>query len=1105
MRRSRSRHLALVAAAASAVGAIPTASTASVTLTQSSNTAWTISNGNVTVVFNPSADDVTSVQLGSGASASPNLVSELDEEFAGTPFGAGNQTFNSQIGPNKSYADVWTTTASTGNSTNPITYSFHYLIFANDPTVYCYEVLNHSATDPATSVGQGQFLFRSNSSLFPNLYQTNTGPNQLGTSKAVTTLNVPSTNGNWTTVSAVTGRQVQNAVTDLTGSGIAGDNGTNFFTKYDYSTYTQFFQAETMYGGKYAVTEVDPSIDTLSGGPTKQELAYTDPGILNMEFLSDHYGMDGTFTPSAEDPGYAYTPTQGVATTRLFGPFGFTVTSSTSATAATINQNAINAIASDQAEFNTDAELAASGYVSTASRGSIQINAGNPAGWSSNTANNTVVLSEPGVNFQESTQGYQYWGQLSQSGNVSISNVVPGTYRLSMYELGQWGETRVEGVQVGANGAVDIPPNLKFTPENFGTAAPIWTLGTPNRSANEFLNGHNSSGADQREYQGSYDYWGEEQTLGNPGKVVYYATAVGSTAATNNPNAWIANQWGKFDPGEFDSSNNSSDNYANVAPSYVTAAGGPATYSGSPWEIHFTTTAAQDAQGQYVVLSVGLAASEASLVVELNGHQEIWHYNGAEVSDPAVRSGDAGFYQFLAFQFPTSDLLAAGDNDEFTFSVSQPNGVMYDAMRMEITNTSASPSVTGWNDYYYITGANSQVSDNDAAFNYQILTWSGNGATGGGNGTWDVNTTSSWSNGTSAVVWSDNTTAGRDSAVFGGAAGTVSLSTAASAGCVQFTTPGYTLSGNGTITLGSGGIDATQLSNGTTAINTAIALAAAQSWNIGNGTTLSAGGSISGAFALTKTGSGTLALNGVNIYSGGTIVSAGTLLANSSDTLNGSTGSGLVTVASGATLGGTGQIRGSIIMDGTITAGNASTSGAPGKLTANNAASITTLAGGGAYDVKINNATGTGGTNWDELVLSGLSVTASSASPFTIELYALNISDLAGAVSNFNKAVGDTWTIARISGITRTALSSDLAAGDFALNTANFTDNNPLSSTGGHFSLDAVTDGTGADLQIMYSATPEPGSALLCLCAVTPALSTRCRRPRRPPRWSSRR
>ncbi len=489
--------LALVLAATFAA-LVETAQAAPVTITKSSNTDWSISNGLISFVFDPSSDNVTSVQLGSGGGASANLLdpstSELDEEFAGTPFGSGPQTFGSLTGTNSSYEDVWTTTASSGTA-NPITYSFHYLVYANDPTIYCYEVLNHAATDPATNVGQGQFLFRSNPSLFTNLYQINTGPNQLGTSNAVTTLNVPSTNSNWSTVTAEPGRTVQNVTYDLTGSGIAGDNGTNFFAKYDYSTYTQFYQAETMYGSKYAVTEVDPAIDTLSGGPTKQELAWTDPAILNMEFLSGHYGIDGS--GSGAFPGYAYYPTQGVNTTKLYGPYGFTVSSATAATAATINQNAINAIPADQAEFNTDTELAANGYVNTTARGSLQVTVSNSAGWSSNTANNTIVLSQPGVNFQESTQGYQYWGQLSQNGSTTVNGIVPGAYRLSIYELGQWGESRFDGVQISGT-QTTVPTNAKFTPENFGTAPPIWTIGTPNRSANEFLNGHNASGADQR-------------------------------------------------------------------------------------------------------------------------------------------------------------------------------------------------------------------------------------------------------------------------------------------------------------------------------------------------------------------------------------------------------------------------------------------------------------------------------------------------------------------------------------------------------------------------------------------------------------------------------
>ena len=62
----------------------------------------------------------------------------------------------------------------------------------------------------------------------------------------------------------------------------------------------------------------------------------------------------------------------------------------------------------------------------------------------------------------------------------------------------------------------------------------------------------------------------------------------------------------------------------------------------------------------------------------------------------------------------------------------------------------------------------------------------------------------------------------------------------------------------------------------------------------------------SGTLALTKGGSSTLTLAGANTYTGNTAVNAGTLL------VNGSIGAGAVTVASGATLGGTNTIGGNV-------------------------------------------------------------------------------------------------------------------------------------------------------------------------------------------------
>src|SRR5258707_5479190 len=45
---------------------------------------------------------------------------------------------------------------------------------------------------------------------------------------------------------------------------------------------------------------------------------------------------------------------QGVASSKLYGPYGFTISSVTGTTGAAINQNVINSIPNQQAEFNTD-------------------------------------------------------------------------------------------------------------------------------------------------------------------------------------------------------------------------------------------------------------------------------------------------------------------------------------------------------------------------------------------------------------------------------------------------------------------------------------------------------------------------------------------------------------------------------------------------------------------------------------------------------------------------------------------------------------------------------------------------------------------------------
>jgi autotransporter-associated beta strand protein len=133
------------------------------------------------------------------------------------------------------------------------------------------------------------------------------------------------------------------------------------------------------------------------------------------------------------------------------------------------------------------------------------------------------------------------------------------------------------------------------------------------------------------------------------------------------------------------------------------------------------------------------------------------------------------------------------------------------------------------------------------------LTWDPAHSGGsGGSGTWNLNSTASWWNGSADVTWKDNSANGTNTAVFPGVAGTVTLGTSLSASNLQFSTPGYTLAGSGTLTLGAGGIDASGLGSGTTTIGNALSLSGGQqSWLVGGGSTLAINGVISRAAGAT--------------------------------------------------------------------------------------------------------------------------------------------------------------------------------------------------------------------------------------------------------------
>jgi fibronectin-binding autotransporter adhesin len=226
---------------------------------------------------------------------------------------------------------------------------------------------------------------------------------------------------------------------------------------------------------------------------------------------------------------------------------------------------------------------------------------------------------------------------------------------------------------------------------------------------------------------------------------------------------------------------------------------------------------------------------------------------------------------------------------------------------------------------------------------------------------------------------------------------------------------------------------------------------------------------------LTKSGNGVMVLSGANTYpngsaGGSTNVSAGVLRAN--NTTGSATGIGAVNVAVGATLGGSGNVSGGVTVLGTITAGPSdSTVGTLLTGTEN----WNTSGGGGIYVDKV----AANAQSNDRLVMSGLTISASAGSPFTINLTGTAAPSISG-----------TYVLAVDTGATSAAADPfSVNAGLLALKI------NGAAVSSANYTLSDATDTTGfGGVDLVLTATPEPASLLLLATVAAPGLLGRRRR-----------
>jgi fibronectin-binding autotransporter adhesin len=293
----------------------------------------------------------------------------------------------------------------------------------------------------------------------------------------------------------------------------------------------------------------------------------------------------------------------------------------------------------------------------------------------------------------------------------------------------------------------------------------------------------------------------------------------------------------------------------------------------------------------------------------------------------------------------------------------------------------------------------------------------------------------------------------------------------------------------GTLAIGTNTLSVTSSDNATTPFSLttgAVTLGGNATFNVlnsaGGGPGKFAPGAIGGAFGINKAGPGTMLLAANSNYTGPTVIQGGIVLANNATS---STGTGSVTVQTGAKLGGTGTIAGltTVNAGGIISAGDAAVT--PGKLTIGGATTFAQGSGtvgdvnnGATYLWKINSATGGAGnaTGWDELVVQTLAL-GPGIGGTAVTIQPVSFSGTApGPMAGFNPNQSFRWALINVA--TGGALPP---ASNFVL------DSNALSSfatangtSGGLFSVTEGADPTsGTDVFIQFSPAPEPTSLSL--------------------------
>ena len=434
-----------------------------------------VNNGITRFVLDKSNGRITSLKLGAlellgggGRVYFDANVNELGNSGGGDYWGLGaTNPASYSYTTGSDFVDVAISHSAT--SYMPFDVTTHYVMRDGEQGFHVYSEFEHTTSMADKNLIQTRMVLRADPNLFDHHSVTDTRFGIMPTPAEL-----------------AAGTVVQDATTRLNpGTAYEAETSKDVYTKYDWSLDSENKDVIGFYGDIAGAWIVQPHKETQTGGPTKQHLTVhqteTTPVLLGM-LTSLHYGTSEPIEFVGDKD-------------RAFGPFYVHLNAGPDHATMRADAKTYADRSVHQSFYDT---LNIPGWTQTADRSNVTGLLNLASG--ENVAGATIILSDNNTDYQFATNGHQYWSKVNAEGNFDLSGVSPGTYRLTAYVPGVYGELIMDDVVIGT-GTTENLGTLNWQPPDHGID--VWQIGTFDRTGEEYFHGAND---EYRQYGLWFDY-----------------------------------------------------------------------------------------------------------------------------------------------------------------------------------------------------------------------------------------------------------------------------------------------------------------------------------------------------------------------------------------------------------------------------------------------------------------------------------------------------------------------------------------------------------------------------------------------------------------------